>query len=150
MNPQVTIGLIKRDKENFNMFSFDNRLRLQKFVYILQHMFEVNMDYDFNWYHYGPYSKQLAQDGFNVNCDEVQKIKFEDETTESNFGQFLSFINKKDNFWMEVVASIHFLKKLRYSDAEIISTIKQKHTEFNNKGQEIQQIFTELVTLGRI
>ena len=141
---------MKRDIADFDMFSFDNRLRLQKFTYLLQHSTGINLDYDFNWYHYGPYSKQLTQDGFNVNCSEIPKLKFGNEQMENRFNEFLTFIEGKDNFWIEVVASIHYLKKLGCDDEKIITIIKQKHKEFELKETEIREIFSQLKSGGKI
>ena len=138
------IGLMKRDTKDFNMFSFDNRLRLQKFSYLLQHVGKINLEYDFDWYHYGPYCKQLTQECFNTDCEEIPSLKFEDEKLEKGFETFLEWIKGKDNFWMEVVASIHYLKQLGCADEEIIKIIKQKHVDFNDKDKEIRIIFGEL------
>ncbi|MCK4649756.1 hypothetical protein KAT36_00850 [Candidatus Pacearchaeota archaeon] len=144
MNPNIIAGLINRKYDSFDMFSFENRLKLQKFTYILQSMFDLNIGYEFNWYHYGPYSIQLTKDGFNVDFESLDKIKFEDESMENKFNNFLNFINGKENFWLEVVASIHYLKKLNCSEDEIIRIIKEKHTDFSDKETQIKEILEEL------
>ncbi len=144
------IGLMKRDTKDFNMFSFDNRLRLQKFSYLLQHVGKINLEYNFDWYHYGPYCKQLTQECFNADCEEIHQIKFEDIELEKRFEIFLGWIEGKNNFWMEVVASIHYLKELGCAEEEIIKIIKQKHLEFQEKDKEIRIIFEELKSKGKI
>lgn len=50
---------------DFKMDGFDDRLRLQKVVYMLQ-AFGVNLGYGFSWYFRGPYCTSLARAGFEL------------------------------------------------------------------------------------
>jgi uncharacterized protein YwgA len=45
------------------MGTFENRIKLQKLVYILKSL-GVDFGYDFTWYIYGPYSSDLTHDGY--------------------------------------------------------------------------------------
>ena len=144
MNPNVVAGLINRNYKNFDMFSFENRLRIQKFTYIMQNFFGLNIGYEFNWDHYGPYCMELTRDAFNVNFSEIPQLKFSDETSENKFLEFLEFIKEKDNDWLEIVASIHFLNRLGMSEEEIIESIKNKREYFNDKEEKINEIYEEI------
>ena|SRR5689334_3265301 len=144
MNPNIIAGLVNRAYDNFDMFSFDNRLKIQKFTYIMQNFFELNIGYEFNWYHYGPYCMELTRDAFNVNFSEIPKLKFSDEESEKKFEKFLSFIEKRNNDWLEIASSVHFLKKLGLNEEKIIDTIKNKRSEFNSKEEEIKKVYKEL------
>ena len=148
MNPNIIGGLVKRTYPNFDMFSFDNRLRLQKFTYFLQHVFELNIGYDFNWYTYGPYCMELTKDGFQADFDKIKPLGFSSEGTEKRFLEFLKFFEEKkeDNEWLEIASSIHLLKRIypSKSDSEIVEQVKNKHEYFNNKERKIIEILIEL------
>lgn len=144
MNPNVIAGLVNRAYPNFDMFSFENRLKIQKFTYILQNFFELNIGYDFNWYHYGPYCMELTRDSFNVKFSEIPKLKFSDSDSEAKFLQFLEFIKEKSNDWLEIVASIHFLKSLEMNKEKIIESIKNKREYFNGQEDIIREIYNEV------
>lgn len=150
MNPNIIAGLVNRAYGSFDMFSFDNRLKLQKFTYIMQHLFDLNIGYDFNWYHYGPYCMELTRDAFNINFSEIPKLKFGNVESEKKFEEFLEFIKDKDSDWLEIASSIHFLKKLGVEEKEIIETIKNKRDYFNDKEPRIKEIYKELETGGKI
>lgn len=49
--------------QNINMDGFEDRLKLQKLIYILN--FEnIRFPYGFTWYIHGPYSSKLTRDGY--------------------------------------------------------------------------------------
>jgi len=144
MNPNVVAGLVNRAYNNFDMFSFENRLKIQKFTYIMQSFFGLNIGYEFNWYHYGPYCMELTRDAFNVNFSEIPPLKFSDEGSERKFIEFLKVIKGKDNDWLEIVASIHFLKKIGQSKEEIIENIKNKREYLIDKEEEIREIYKQI------
>ena len=154
MNPNIIGGLIKRTYPNFDMFSFDNRLRLQKFTYFLQHVFNLNIGYDFNWYTYGPYSMELTKDGFQLESDKVIPIKFADKKIEKRFSEFFNFFEEKkeDNEWLEIASSIHLLKKIypTKDNNEIVEQVRNKHEEFHDKEKRISEILNELKQKGLI
>jgi len=154
MNPNIIAGLINRVYNNFNMFSFYNRLKLQKFAYFLQHGFDLNIGYEFNWYTYGPYCIELTKDGFLADFTNTPKLKFAEEEAENKFKHFLEFIEKRkdDTEWLEIASSFHLLKKLNptIKDGELIEIIKNKREEFKNKEDLIKGILNELKSEGLI
>lgn len=150
MNPNIIAGLINREYDSFNVFSFENRLKLQKFTYILQSMFELNIGYDFNWYHYGPYCMELTKDAFNINFEDVSKVKFADDNSENKFEEFVLFIKDKDIKWLEIVSSIHFLSKLGCSKQEVIDAIKSKRSALATEEPMILRLYSELKSENKI
>jgi uncharacterized protein YwgA len=152
MNPNIIAGLVNRAYSDFSMFSFDNRLKLQKFTYFLQHAFDLNIGYEFNWYTYGPYCMELTKDGFLANFEDTPELKFADKEAEDKFGRFLKFIERrKDNAeWLEIASSFHLLKKINptVKEDELIEIIKNKREEFKSKGEVIKKILEELKKEG--
>ena len=94
--------------------SFEDRLILQKTVYLLQ-AFGLYLGYHFNWYLRGPYSLAVTRHGYELidTYDNLPITAFAEGDAEKRFGLFLSFISKikKDANMLELLASIHFLKK---------------------------------------
>lgn len=132
-----TLGLILKNLDNFDMSTFQGRLILQKTVYLMQ-AFDVYIGHTFSWYLRGPYSSHLASLGFQLqeNYDKIPEGKFE-KGTQKKFEAFLSFMkDKKSNpDRLEILASIHFLKKIysKMSKAEIIEKVKNKQKYFTKK-----------------
>jgi len=107
---------------NFDMTRFDGRLIFQKTVYFLQ-AFKIYMGYNFSLYIHGPYSPDLAKDGFELK-DKIGQIKdeiqFPSEESKKSFDVFLSFIDKiKDQpDDLETLASLHLFHKLFPTDSK--------------------------------
>jgi len=123
-------GLLKRIG-HFGMRTFADRLILQKLVYLLQ-AFGIYLGYRFSWYLRGPYSPRLAADGFELepHYERVSKATFWDAALEGRFREFVRFISpfKRDPDMLELMASIHFLRKLhpQMRKSEIIA-VKQPY-----------------------
>lgn len=151
MNPLTLAGVLKRVYSSFSMESFNNRLKLQKFVYLLK-AFGINLGYNFNFYIYGPYSTQLMIDGYQVTeFGRTPEVKFEPEL-EEKFNKFKEFYknHREDIEWLEIAASVHLLKQLGLSYNEIINKIKNKRPELNDKETQINKIIEELKEVSLI
>ncbi len=138
INEEVfTLGLILKNIDNFDMSTFHGRLTLQKTIYLMQ-AFGIYIGHDFSWYLRGPYSSHLASIGFQLqeNYDKVPKGRFE-KGIQKKFEGFLNFIEDKKNDpdRLEILASIHFLKKIypNMSKADIIGKVKNKQKYFAKK-----------------
>lgn len=137
-------GILKRignySPETFES-SFNDRLIFQKTIYLLQ-AFGLYLGYYFSWYIHGPYSITLTKDGFALidryyELPLVRFVKAEDETIFRKFQIFLGK-RKKDAEWLEILASIHLLKKL-YPTAhkeKIIEKVMNKDPHFNRENCE--------------
>ena len=130
------LGGILRRIGDFNLSEFSERLRFQKTVYFLQ-VFGIYLGYRFSWYVYGPYSPDLARDGFQWKPirDQIPPIAFSNAETEKKFDDLLSFLgeHKKISRNLELLASIHFLSRLdpKFSKEDIIDRVKAKQWYFN-------------------
>jgi len=141
MNKEIiNLGIILRSIDNFSMSTFDGRLRVQKSIYLLQ-SFGVYIGYNFSWYLRGPYCTKLASDGFALqeNFQSFPKVRgrFKNKVTQNKFENFLDFMKNKKNDAdkLEILASIHFLKKLyqKMTEHEILEKVKKKQIYFTPK-----------------
>ncbi len=103
-------------EQSFSYGNFDDRLKMQKMVYLLQEE-GVNIGhYGFDWYKHGPYSQVLLDDMYiesgtiaiNLNytkdADErIERLKdiFHNQEAISLYGM---------KSWTECLASIHFIR----------------------------------------
>jgi uncharacterized protein YwgA len=121
---------------------FDNRIKLQKLIYILQSE-GIDLNYNFTWYIYGPYSSELTRDGYRIT-DEGKNISnsYHPKNNEENI---ISKMKKAENIFKnaekaEIVASFRYLK-----DKEKYGDMTQKELEIRKPytGSEIQQVARE-------
>ncbi len=141
----VELGFVLK-KYEFSMDEFDDRLKLQKLVYLLQAC-GVYLGYDFSWYLRGPYCSLLAHNGFNLQ--DVYKvipddIKLKDKKDRDNFEKFLEFIKDKDIDELEIAASLHYLNKVRgkCTDEDILKKVIAKRDNFTK--QQVDKIWWEM------
>ena len=115
---------------------FKNRKVAQKKVYLLQAL-ELNMNYAFGWYLYGPYSPELTVDLYQKTALQYQapetvapNVLSDDEKVKlKDLDELLEGIDEKDlDKWLELLASLHMCqtkeklkerKPNKFSDAEI-------------------------------
>ncbi len=120
------LGLGKPD-----MSSFENRLKYQKVVYLLQ-SFGLSLDYGFTWYLKGPYSSPLAHTLFSIEknpmiYDESESMKFKNE---EEIVDKLNVFKEKlgegigDVLYLEVLASLHYINKSRFSGKGNLNDLK--------------------------
>ncbi|MEM3292996.1 MAG: hypothetical protein QXO81_01345 [Metallosphaera sp.] len=79
----VVLAVLKYAKPDLKLDvknSFDDRLRLQKYVFIMEKL-GLNLGYSFNEYLRGPYSPDLAMDYYS-NADIVKDLKTTHELTD--------------------------------------------------------------------
>lgn len=121
MTAPALAGLLKRvGNVNFAKFakSFDDRLKLQKTVYLLERGFDVDLGYRFNWYLHGPYSPPLAREAFEVarTFELFPPVRLVHSDAEERFQRFLQFLepHKLDEKWLENAASMLWLFRATY------------------------------------
>lgn len=101
-----------------NMVDFQDRLRYQKIVYLMQN-FGLSLGYGYSWYVRGPYSPDLTKDLFTISNDPSifshgRDLKFKEEAAVvSKIGAFKKILGEdlKDPLFLEVLASMVFIKK---------------------------------------
>lgn len=119
MNRQpVDLGFVLRQFPGleFGMHTFEHRLRIQKFVYLLQ-AFDVYLGYDYSWYLRGPYCSNLAASGcalagFYADIPDGAGMHFSSPSVHGRFARFKEFIGgrENDNAFLETAASLHLLE----------------------------------------
>jgi uncharacterized protein YwgA len=138
ISPEALGGLLKRIG-GFGMQTFNDRLLLQKRVYLMQ-VFGLFIGYRFNWYLRGPYSKELARDGFALakrydqgNEFQVSLTIFAHREDEDRFKEYVRFLGEMamDPTWLEALGSIHFLTEL-YPKENLDKVVKR--AKWHNKG----------------
>ncbi|MCD4845084.1 MAG: hypothetical protein K8R25_11425 [Methanosarcinales archaeon] len=119
-----------------DMSTFDNRIRLQKIIYLLQSS-GMSMGYGYNWYVKGPYSSPLTHDLYEIaESTEIyennENIKFKDhEKIVSNLEKFRVFLGEyADNVkYLEVFTSIHYINEAMFSGKGDQARLKDKLLE---------------------
>lgn len=129
------------------MDTFDDRLILQKQIYLLQE-FDLPLGYDFSWYIHGPYCSKLAKIGTTLDRikntlpdkekEFISKVQFNnanDKLKFNNFIKFLSGINADDKYTiadkLEILASIHILYVREFgSKKQILDRVVRKKDYF--------------------
>lgn len=113
---------------------FDNRLLLQKAVYLLQ-LARIDLGYRYSWYIRGPYCSELTKDLFDLYTDQKNIGELAEDYTLSkdvepllekakNLLKKPADIELSDAHWYELLASLHYLKHIAY-----IPNIAEKNFE---------------------
>ncbi len=114
------------------MSTFQGRLILQKTVYLLQ-AFGISLGYRYSWYLFGPYSAELARDGFELAAGvPVPAVPFEGKGREA-LARFMDFIGpyRHDAHMLELLASFHMLMRLANGDlGKVTQFLQGKKTKF--------------------
>jgi uncharacterized protein YwgA len=134
---------------DFNINEFDDRIKLQKYVFISKY-FGYDHDYNFNIYLRGPYSSDLAEDYYNIsdNKNNEEIIPDLDIDTKS----FKKLVDDKQIEWLESATTMLSIYSTYYSKDEVekdkvegerlirdTQTIKEKIN-----GNVIKHVFNDL------
>lgn len=125
---------------DFNYYEFNDRMKMQKCIYLAE-QFGLNIgDYCFSLYKHGPYSQQLQDDMYEENNKPEQTIYYS-EYAASIVRRLSNIVQTchKDNYgyseeqWVECLASIHYLNRLFYGDKQkVLSELKRRKPNLNN------------------
>ena len=106
-------GLLKRIDE-FDVNNFDDRLRVQKIIFLMQTILGHKFKFPYTLYVHGPYSPKLS-DLFYGFKDTLQfkTVKFKDGTNEDNFKEFIAIIQdfSNDRLMLELVSTLAYINK---------------------------------------
>lgn len=150
MDSRTLAGILKNFYPSFDMSFFQNRLKLQKVIYLIQAN-GINLGFGFNFYLYGPYSTDLARAGFQI--EEYSTLKLltpDDETVNEKFKSIIEKLEaKKDDIkWLECASSIIYLKNLGFSKEKIVKDVGSKLTIFPR--DYIEKVWIDLNEKGWI
>ena len=135
--------------KEFNYYDFDDRMQMQKAVYLLQDLGVPVGDYSFRWYLHGPYSQKLQDDMYDEREGETGELDLPEEFRDS-IRQLMEAIHywseegrtEEEGYklvdWVECLGSMHYLRKrvLRSSasDQDIIDKLCEKKKHLQNTG----------------
>jgi uncharacterized protein YwgA len=141
-------------KLSFKIDSFQDRLIMQKAVYLAQAA-GVNLGYYYQWYLYGPYSSSLTRDEYAIATDialgmeESEGWKLDDQSSqrlERIRGIFAGLKGDELAKKLELLASVHFLidrKQVSKVDtSQITSTLKRFKKNFSV--EDVKEALKEL------
>lgn len=103
-------------ERDFSYSDFDQRMEMQKAVYLLQDMGVPIGDYGFRWYLHGPYSQSLQDDMHYESGRPVTTLTLSKEYSE-NISRLHDVIHSKERMnysvssWVECLASLHYLRE---------------------------------------
>lgn len=103
-------------ERDFSYSEFEQRMEMQKAVYLLQDMGVPVGDYGFRWYRHGPYSQNLQDDMHYESGRICATLTLSKEYAES-IDRLRDVIHskKKGNYsvshWVECLASLHYLRE---------------------------------------
>jgi uncharacterized protein YwgA len=135
--------------------SFDNRLIIQKAVYLAQAA-GINLGYFYHWYLHGPYCPALTRDVYAIVSEEQSEISrwCLDQQSIDKLKQFSSIIPADDtkSRQLELMASVHFLihhKQTTSSEpSELVSVLKRFNKDFSEP--QVRKAMETLTSYGLI
>ena len=128
--------------EQFDYADFNQRVKLQKVVYLLENMGVHVGNYSFTWNKYGPYSIALDDDAYRCSQKEGNRLVTFTDEAKSAFEQIKSIISERSVYedfnWLECISSLHFLKYVSHisPDDEIILKELVKRKKYLNNVEE--------------
>ena len=148
------LGLLVKDIGNFSMEHFNDRLRFQKTVHLLQ-SFGIDVGYPYNWYVRGPYCPELTTVGFKLkdvigNIPDID-VEFADKDYQTRYAKFKKFMQDKkdDPAQLEIASSICFLHNETDADKDTVLRLTEGKMESFTM-DECKRIWDELEMHGVI
>ncbi|MEM3907220.1 MAG: hypothetical protein QXZ17_10235 [Nitrososphaerota archaeon] len=129
--------------------NFDNRLKIQKIVFILESKTKV-FDYDFSLYLRGPYSPGLAKDYYNITDNDLASIT-DDKILGENVIKLAQLLNEKDPIWIEIASTIIMMHDPKDSWSKTIERVKDFKSDVlslsNKDTSYVDKVFEEMKEL---
>jgi len=141
-------GLIKQLGIAFNVENFWDRFKLQKIIYLIQLHPKIRkiLNYEYNLYIYGPYSKELADDYYHLDNVTPEYLENIPETVINLVNELKKFshrklelyattvdiiLNNPNNTTEDTIFHIKILKP-KYYRREIIEAIQWANEKINH------------------
>ena len=158
LNRQVIdLGHILRQFPDFKFGVEDyvHRLRVRKFVYLMQ-SFDIYLGYDYTWYMHGPYCTTLATmakalSGIYDKIPYDPGMAFVNSAVHERFERFKRFISgrENDNAFLEIAASLHVLHRTSgLSCPDIVKRVAVESEQF--KEIECGRVWVEMEAWGLV
>ena len=119
------LAAIRRMGQTVVMTDFNSRLAFQKKVYLLQEL-GLRLGNTYGWYIHGPYSRDVASDGFqlalmqnNYEDNELEQLSQDELASISTFQRLLqtakeTLPGRSETYLLELLASLHFTLQRGY------------------------------------
>lgn len=136
MNSNIVGGLIKCAYPSFDVTTFENRLKLQKFFFLMK-AWKLDLGYPFNLYLRGPYSPELTRDAFQISdWNSIPQAKFESAELGEKFQKFLVFFKKHEDDvdFLEAASTLLWFREI-YPRADH-TTLTKEVIKVKNKFKE--------------
>ncbi|MCJ7639891.1 MAG: hypothetical protein MUO70_08480 [Euryarchaeota archaeon] len=144
--------------------TFSKRLMLQKKVYLLQ-VTGLELGYHYNWYLRGPYCPALTRDAFTLKEELASgEQDYEDYALRQDallrlrkaeeIWEVRGDISVEPEFWVELLASLHYLKHIAYWPGSNVTTevvfakLKEAKPQFADKPDLIERARRKLGEIG--
>lgn len=128
----------------FDLDEFDDRLRLQKFVFLAE-SFGLNHEYSYGMHLRGPYSPPLAQDYYS-DLSSVEPNR--DAIDSFDIDRFVELVNGQEVCWLEVAATLRaYVIRLQEDgvDKGIVEQAIQKTMEEKDETRSyVEKVFEDL------
>ena len=119
---------------------FEDRMEMQKAVYLLQNMGISVGDYRFMWYKHGPYSQTLQNDILNLHDVDDIDINFSaDAKKEIDTLKNVIFkegLEYNESQWVECLGSLHYIKEnllpSTAGDETVLKELKNRKPHLSN------------------
>lgn len=144
----------------FGIENFEQRLILQKLVYILQE-FGVPLNYSFNWYMHGPYSPELTSDAFSylsilqehgdnrvlgdleasdLPREEINEVAKVIEKIKSETGMYGGYL-------VEAIATLIYIRKYvdRENAVQHVIKLKPKFSKYEEKLEKMNSVLENYI-----
>ncbi|QLG28155.1 hypothetical protein HUG10_11610 [Halorarum halophilum] len=128
----------------FNLNEFDDRLRLQKFVYLAS-AFGFEHPYSYGMHLRGPYSPPLAQDYYS----DLSSIEPADDALRTfDVANFTELVESRDVRWLEVAATLRAyvirLQRTGTGGNVIERAIEETMEEKDEPRRYVEQVYDDL------
>lgn len=145
---------------DFSYSNFDQRMEMQKAIYLLQDMGVPVGDYGFRWYLHGPYSQSLQDDMHYESVRTCAKLTLSKDYAESiDRLHAIVHSDKRKNYsishWVECLASLHYLhENLLSFDAtmdEVVTELENRKPHLNDHDANISayELVEDLFEYGK-
>lgn len=131
---------------DFSYSDFDQRMEMQKAIYLLQDMGVPVGDYGFRWYLHGPYSQSLQDDMYYEDRRGGAELTLSKEYSE-RIAQLYDVIHSVENqsysvsHWVECLASLHYLQKnllsFNATEEEAIQELENRKDHLKDRDSNI-------------
>lgn len=142
---------IKTNGNPFDFSSKDDRIALQKTIYLLMIM-GINVgNYSFEWRENGPYSITLDADAFKYRQRAFNENVLFSDIAMSKMEKIVQYIKEgKEKYsdytrtrWLECIASLHYLQYVLYIDKpkkDILNILQTRKEYLNNNDANVRAL----------